>query len=153
MAESRMLVAAIMVVLLLAGCNAPDEAAVKQEVQVQLKQFAEAAQKDLSAMLAMYEPGPSTVSIGNGQIERGIESIRKRVDTNLVAALGRFKYDLGSIDVTPLGTGYALAVTPFVVTEQPPTTFSRPIRGVSTSIWKKGPSGWKVIHEHESFTP
>jgi ketosteroid isomerase-like protein len=118
-----------------------------------VKQFAEAAQKDVNAMLAMYEQGPGTVSIGNGQIERGIEAIRKNVDANLVSSLGRFKFDLGSIEVVPLGYGYALAVTPFVMTENPSAAFSRQIKGVSTLVWKKTSEGWKVIHEHESYQP
>jgi len=138
----------------MAGCELPqDTSAVKGEVQGLVKQFAETAQKDVSAMLAMYEQGPATVSIGNGQIERGIEAIRKNADANLVGTLGKFKFDLGSIEVTSMGSGYALAVTPFVMTENPSAAFSRQIKGVSTLVWKKTPEGWKVIHEHESYQP
>ena|SRR6266850_271836 len=144
----------LLLFLLMAGCELPqDTSAVKGEVQGLVKQFAETAQKDVSAMLAMYEQGPATVSIGNGQIERGIEAIRKNADANLVGTLGKFKFDLGSIEVTSMGSGYALAVTPFVMTENPSAAFSRQIKGVSTLVWKKTPEGWKVIHEHESYQP
>jgi ketosteroid isomerase-like protein len=149
MAAPKILLVAVMV--LLAGCNMPDDTKMKQEIQAHVKQFAEAAQNDVNAMLAMYEPGPSTVSIGNGEIQRGIEAIRKNVDANLVGSLGRFKYDLGSIEVTPLGTGFAVAVTPFVMTENAGSPFGRQLKGVSTSVWKKTESGWKVIQEHESM--
>ena len=144
----------LLLFLLFTGCDlTQDNSAVKGEIQGLVKQFAEAAQKDVNAMLAMYEQGPATVSIGNGQIERGIESIRKNADTNLVGALGKFKFDLGSIEVTSMGSGYALAVTPFVMTENPSAVFTRQIKGVSTLVWKKTSNGWKVIHEHESYQP
>ena len=140
--------------LIMAGCElAQDTSSVKGEVQGLVKQFAEAAQKDVNAMLAMYEQGAATVSISNGQIERGIEAIRKNADTNLVGTIGRFKFDLGSIEVTSMGSGYALAVTPFVMTQNPSAVFSRQIKGVSTLVWKKTSEGWKVIHEHESYQP
>jgi ketosteroid isomerase-like protein len=130
-----------------------DTTAVKGEIHGLVKQFAEATQKDVNAMLAMYEQGPATVSIANGQIERGIEAIRKNADANLVGTLGKFKLDLGSIEVTPMGSGYALAVTPFVMTENSSAVFARQVKGVSTLVWKKTPEGWKVIHEHESHQP
>jgi ketosteroid isomerase-like protein len=130
-----------------------DTTAVKGEIHGLVKQFAEATQKDVNAMLAMYEQGPATVSIANGQIERGIEGIRKNADANLVGTLGKFKLDLGSIEVTPMGSGYALAVTPFVMTENSSAVFARQVKGVSTLVWKKTPEGWKVIHEHESHQP
>ena len=139
---------------LMAGCDLlQDASAVKGEIQGLVKQFAEAAQKYVSVMLAMYEQGPATVFIGNGQIERGIEAIRKNADANLVGTLGRFRFDLGSIEVTSMESGYALAVTPFVMTENPSAAFSRPIKGVSTLVWKNTPEGWKVIYEHESYQP
>ena len=145
---------ALLLSLLMVGCElTQDSSAVKAEIQGLVKHFAEAAQKDMNGMLAMYEQGPATVSIGNGQIQRGIEEIRKNADTNLVGTLGKFKFDLGSIEVTSLGNGYALAVTPFVMTENPSAVFSRQVKGVSTLVWKKTPQGWKVIHEHESYQP
>jgi len=144
----------VLLLFLLVGCEqAQDNSAVKAEIQGLVKQFAEAAQKDVNAMLAMYEQGPATVSIGNGQIERGIEAIRKNADANLLGVIGKFKFDLGSIDVTSMGSGYALAVTPFVMTENPSAVFSRQVKGVSTLVWKKTSKGWKVIHEHESYQP
>lgn len=144
----------LLLFLIIAGCEVPqDISAVKGEIQGLVKQFAEAAQKDVNVMLAMYEQGPATVSIGNGQIERGIEAIRKNADTTLVGLQGKFKIDLGSIEVTMLGSGYALSLTPFVMTENPNLAFARQIKGVSTLVWKRMPEGWKVIHEHESYQP
>ena len=67
------------------GCESVDNSeATRTEIQGLVKQFAESAQKDVTAMLAMYDSGPGTASIGNGQIERGMEAIRKSADQNLV---------------------------------------------------------------------
>ena len=144
----------LLLFLFIAGCEVPgDTSATKGEIQVLVKNFAEAAQKDVNAMLLMYEQAPGTVSIGNGQIERGIDSIRKNVDANLLGTQGKYKFDLGSIDVTLMGSSYALSLTPFVMTENPPAMFSRQVKGVCTLVWKKTPEGWKVIHEHESYQP
>src|SRR5262245_45946797 len=124
---------AILFSLLLSGCDLfQDPSSNKAEIQALVKQFAEAYQTDVNGMLAMYEQTPATVSIGNGEIQRGIEAVRKYADTNLVSTLGRFKYDLGSIEVTHLGRGYALAVTPFVMSDNTATPFPRQIKGVST---------------------
>jgi ketosteroid isomerase-like protein len=142
----------ILIVLLWAGCDAfQDSSSMKGEIQNRVKQFAQAAQTDVNGMLAMYDQGSGTVSIGNGHLERGMEAIRKNADTTLVALLGKYKYDLGSIEVTALGRDYALAVTPFVMKEQPETPFSRQVKGVSSSVWRKTTEGWKIIHEHESL--
>jgi ketosteroid isomerase-like protein len=142
----------------MASCElANDTTSVKGEIQVLVKQFAEVAQKDVNAMLAMYEQGPGTVSVGNGQVERGIEAIRKNADTNLVGAQGKLKVDIGSIEVVPLGTSYAVSLTPFVLTDPSSPVFGKqPLlvgqsKGISTLIWKKTPEGWRVIHEHESY--
>jgi len=144
----------ILLSLILSGCDLfQDPSSVKGEIQVLVKQFSEAAQTDVNGMLAMYEQSPGTVSIGNGEIQRGIEAIRKSADTDLVTTLGKFKYDLGSIEVTPLGRGYALAVTPFIITENSATPFARQLKGVSTLVWKKTTDGWKVVHEHDSLQP
>lgn len=145
---------AILFALLLSGCDLfQDPSSNKAEIQALVKQFAEAAQTDINGMLSMYEASPGTVSIGNGEIQRGIEDIRKSADTNLVSTVGKFKYDLGSIEVTPLGSGYALAVTPFVISENTASPFARQVKGVSTLVWKKTTDGWKVVHEHDSLRP
>ena len=152
MTVSNTSVGILLFLVLLSGCDLfQDPSNNKAEIQALVKQFAEAAQTDVNGMLAMYEAGPGTVSIGNGEIQRGMEAIRKNADTNLVSRLGRFKYDLGSIEVTVLGGGYALAVTPFIITDNASTPFARQLKGVSTLVWKKTPDGWKVIHEHESL--
>lgn len=140
--------------LSIVGCEVPaDPATVRGKIQAQVRKFADAAQTDVSAMLAMYEQGAGTVSISNGQIERGIEAIRKKADTNLVGNQGTYKIDLGSIEVVSAGNGFALSVTPFVISDQPSVAFSKPSKGVSTIAWKKTADGWKVIQEHESYQP
>jgi hypothetical protein len=58
-----------------------------------------------------------------------------------VGTQGKFKLDLGSIEVTSMGSGYALSVTPFVMTENPSAVFARQIKGVSTLVWKRTPEG------------
>jgi ketosteroid isomerase-like protein len=148
--------------VLVPACESFDDTETTQvEIQSLVKQFAEAAQKDVNAMLAMYDQGPGTTSIGNGQITRGLEAIRKSADENLVGQQGKFEIDLGSIDVVLLGGGYALSVTPFALTSttspllsrRTKTIISPVMKGISTLVWKKTPQGWRVIHEHESYQP
>ena len=55
---------------------------------------------------------PAVTSIGDGEIVRGWDRIRERMDVldSLTAMQGHLTLTLGSLDVTPLRTGYALAI-------------------------------------------
>jgi len=138
---------------LVCGCELSNTEGTRTEIQGLVKQFAEAAQKDVTTMIAMYDQSATTLSIGNGQIQRGIEAIRKSADESLVGKQDALKIELGSIEVFPLGGGYALSVTPFSVTENASQRFSIQRKGISSLVWKKSAEGWKVIHEHESLHP
>lgn len=52
----------------------------------------------------MYSRQPGVTSVGDGQIMRGWDRIREAFD-QLVGTQGKFKIDIGSIDVVPLGPG------------------------------------------------
>lgn len=148
----------------LGGCNGKDDrpvvgpdaaaplspAETRTEVQAAVKAYADMLNRaDVSAVLELYDRGPSVTSVGDGEITRGWESIRTEVDSTLTGLQGAFSASLGSIDVTPLGSAHALAVAPYTITV---TSSSGPLqmRGAMSLVLQRTDSKWVIVHEHSS---
>ena len=125
---------------------------VRAEVQAFVKSYAQTANAgDISGHMELYSREASLTSIDDGAILRGWDAIRTQADS-VTGQEGSFHFALGSIDVTPLGAGYALAVAPFVATiATEEGTVER--RGALTLILKKTSSGWLIVHDHTSTQP
>jgi uncharacterized protein (TIGR02246 family) len=134
-----------------APAQPPDTATT--EVQKFVRTFVEASNKtDAKAVMGMYSKKPGIISIDDGKITRGWEAIRSETN-EIVGHEGRYKISLGSIDVTPLGPTYALAVAPYtmaLVTEDG-ATFQ--VRGAITLVLEKAAGKWQIIHDHTSSQP
>jgi uncharacterized protein (TIGR02246 family) len=107
---------------------------------------------DAKAVMEMYSRKPSVISIDDGKITRGWEAIRSETN-EIVGHEGRYKISVENIEVTPLGSAYALAVTPYtmaMVTEDG-ATFQ--IRGAITLVLEKAAGRWQIIHDHTSSQP
>jgi uncharacterized protein (TIGR02246 family) len=126
---------------------------VTTEVQKFVRTFVEASNKaDAKAVMEMYSKKPSIISIDDGKITRGWEAIRSETN-EIVGHAGRYKLSLGNIEVTSLGTTYALAVAPYsmaLVTEDG-ATFQ--VRGAITLVLEKAAGKWHIIHDHTSSQP
>lgn len=92
---------------------------------------------------------PTIASASDGTLERGWQQISASTDSSM-GLEGKFRLSLGSIDVTPLGPGYALAVAPILITVPTPSGEQK-ARAVWSIVARRDSTGWKVIHDHSSF--
>ena len=134
--------------LALAAC-APDAA----KVDAQIRQFAAEyiATTDVPKSTAMLdELAPVTGVSGEGRITRGRDAIRAEGERN-AAFLRQITITPGAIDVTRVGAAHALVIVPFTVTPAalPQVTMAD---GAATLLVALRDSGWKVVHEHYSYT-
>lgn len=138
----------ITLVLTLVGCT-PDAGNVEAELQQLVGNYLTST--DVAASVNMLDPAPNVTSItGEGRIVRGRDAIKEEASKQ-IANLPQLKVAAGTIEVTRLGTTHALAIAPFSIapssTPQAATT-----QGAATLLLAKRDSGWKVVHEHFSYT-
>lgn len=92
---------------------------------------------------------PTITSVDDGTLEHGWQEIRASTDSAM-GLEGKFRLSLGSVDVTPLGSGYALAVAPILITV-PTQNGEQKVRAVWSIVARRDSTGWKVIHDHTSY--
>lgn len=127
--------------------NAPG--AGRAEVQAFVKGYLDAANRaDVTAMMEMVSRRTDVSSITDGFITRGWEAIRQDND-QFAGKEGAFRFSLGTIDVTPLGSGYALAVAPVVVTVVAGEDTLQADSALTLVLEKTG-GKWRILHEHMS---
>jgi hypothetical protein len=134
--------------LLLAAC-APDAAKVDADIRKFAAEYI--ATTDVPKSTAMLdEAGPVTGVSGEGRITRGRDAIRAEGERN-AAFLRQITITPGAIDVTRVGAAHALVIVPFTVTPAavPQVTMAD---GAATLLVTLRDSGWKVVHEHYSYT-
>ena len=134
--------------LALAAC-APDAAKVDADIRKFAAEYI--ATTDVPKSTAMLdEAGPVTGVSGEGRITRGRGAIRAEGEGN-GAFLKQITITPGAIDVTRVGAAHALVVVPFTVTPAavPQVTMAD---GAATLLVTLRDSGWKVVHEHYSYT-
>ena len=134
--------------LALAACGA-DTANIEAQVQPLVRGYLTST--DITASVNMLDPAPSVTSItGEGRIVRGRDAIKDEANKQ-IALLSQLKVSVGTIEVTPVGATHALAIAPFTIapssTPQKATT-----QGAATLLLAKRDSGWKVVHEHYSYS-
>ena len=132
----------------LAACT-PDPAPVEAEVQQFVRSYITST--DIAASVNMLDSAPSVTSItGQGRIVRGRDAIKEEASKQ-IATLPQLKVTAGDIEVTRIGTTHALAIAPFSIgpssTPQVATT-----QGAASLLLAKRDSGWKVVHEHYSYS-
>ena len=145
--------------VLVASLAAQAPASVRSAIQQAVRAYVEAYNKaDASTVMEMYsrEAGVTSIAEDGGvtrgwdAIRRGWDAIRAELDSMMeLADPGRYKITLGSIDVTSMGPGYALAVATYSVsfeTEQGDVQ----IRGAMSLVFKRITAEWKIIHAHAS---
>ena len=123
--------------------------AIRADIQAFVKRYIEAANRaDATAMSEMFRRGSDVSSITDGVISRGWDAIRED-DDQIAGKEGTYRFALGTIDVTPLGAAYALAVAPVVVTVAAGAD-SIQADGALTLVLEKRGGAWKILHEHMS---
>ena len=123
--------------------------ATRAAVQSFVKAFVDAANKaDISTVMEMYSRKAEVTSVGDGEINRGWDAIRKDAD-EVVGKEGSYKISIGSIDVIPLGPSYVLAVAPLMVTVATGDTAVQ-LPAAMTLVLEKSGSKWTILHDHMS---
>lgn len=124
-------------------------ATLRTEIQQAVRVYIEAYNKaDVAAVVEIYSRQPGVTSVGDGDITRGWDRIREAFD-QLIGTEGKYKISIGSIDVTPLGPGYALALTSYTIALNIQGQEVQQ-RGAMTLVLQKQEGEWKVIHDHTS---
>jgi ketosteroid isomerase-like protein len=121
---------------------------LQEEVRTQVQSLITATNFDVMATMDMYVRSSRLSSINDERIVKGWKELDRQT-REAVASQGSFFVRLGRIDVTPLGTDYALAVAPMTMeyrTECGPAQ----LPGSMTLALERTPEGWKILHEHYS---
>jgi ketosteroid isomerase-like protein len=134
--------------LALTAC-APDSATIEAEVQQLVRSYITST--DITASVNMLDAAPSVTSItGEGRIVRGRDAIKDEANKQ-IALLPQLKVTAGAVEVTRIGSAHALAIAPFsiAVSSGPQTVTTQ---GAASLLLAKRDSGWKVVHEHFSYS-
>lgn len=130
------------------GAQQPSAAASRTDVQQAVRAYVDAFNKaDAGTLVDMYSREPEVTSVSDSRVLRGWDAIRSASDS--IAAEGKYKVSIGSIDVIPLGNDYAVALTSTILrVTSGEEGAQRP--GAMTFVLKKVGGAWKIIHDHAS---
>ena len=117
------------------------------EVRTFVHQYIEAINRaDAPGLMELYARVPGVTSADNTDVTQGWDAIRNDAAS---LAQSHYRMELDSVDVRPLGAGYALAVAKATYSFGTPQGSLR-VRGVLTLVLQKIGNAWKVIHDHSS---
>jgi uncharacterized protein (TIGR02246 family) len=108
-------------------------------------------QADATAMMELMARAPEVTSISMGEITRGWEAIRTDTD-EMTGQEGRYRFAVGTMDVTLLGASHALVVAPTSITAASAQGEVQ-LRGAMTLVLVKQSQGWRILNEHFSIKP
>src|SRR5436853_4549113 len=99
------------------GISSTEQVPTKPAVTAQqfVKSYVRAMNhSDVGSMMKMFSKSSSVTSVGDGTISHGWHSIQTDAQ-QFVGREGTFRFVVGSVEVTPLGQSYVLAVAPLTV--------------------------------------
>ena len=154
MRRSGMVTSAVISIALLGASPAKTSKsdATRADVQAFVKAYVEAENKgDASAIMDMISKNADVASITMGEITRGWDGIRDEVDA-MTGAVERVQVAVGTIEVSQLGTNFALAFAPCTISLSASAEGPQ-LRGALTLVLEKSGKAWKILHEHTSAHP
>jgi len=103
---------------------------------------------DIEAFMQTYEDSPEITFQGKSGVTRGYRSVLERYRKNYStpAAMGTLKFS--ELEVRLLGADYALVLGRFDLART--EAGGGAANGRFTLILKRGPAGWKILHDHTS---
>ncbi|MGE5178381.1 MAG: YybH family protein [Bacteroidota bacterium] len=123
---------------------------VRTEVEAAVRAYVDAANRgDVTTMMSMVDRSDGVISISDGVIERGWQTIRN--SNELVSRDEEAGISLGQVDVMVLGPTVAVAVAPFTFTVASVHGAVR-VPGASSLVFQKAGTRWLLVHEHTSIT-
>jgi ketosteroid isomerase-like protein len=132
----------------LAACT-PDSGNVEAEVQQLARSYVTST--DITASVNLLDAAPGVTSItGEGRIVRGRDAIKDEANKQ-IALLPQLKVTAGAVEVTRIGSTHALAIAPFSIAPNSAPQVAT-TQGTASLLLAKRDSGWKVVHEHFSYS-
>jgi ketosteroid isomerase-like protein len=150
MSKAPLVLAALLLIPTL-GASSNEQAPSKPAITAQqfVKSYVRAMNRaDVSSMMKMFSQSSGVTSIGDGMISHGWRSIQTDAQ-QFVGREGTFKFTVGSVEVTPLGANYVLAVAPLTV-ETVGQEEDIEVPAAMTLVLERADKSWKVLHEHWS---
>ncbi len=119
----------------------------KAEVGATLQAQAEAWNRgDIPAFVASYEHSGDTIYTGGGEVVQGWDAILQRYTSHYPGPEARGTLSLKLSEVTMLGPDAALTWGHWFLQRK------EPVGGVFTLVLRRGPQGWRIIHDHTSVS-
>jgi len=150
MSKAPLVFAALLLIPTL-GASSNEQAPSRPAITAQqfVKSYVKAMNRaDVSSMMKMFSQGSGVTSIGDGVISHGWRSIQTDAQ-QFVGRQGTFKFTVGSVEVTPLGANYVIAVAPLTV-ETVGQEEDIEVPAAMTLVLERADKSWKVVHEHWS---
>ena len=95
-----------------------------------------------------YERSDALVFTSGAQIRRGFDETLARYRARYVDTDGMGTLGLSVLEVRPLPPDAALVMGRYTLSDTPHAG-----GGLFTLVFQRGPSGWRVIHDHTSAEP
>ncbi len=119
-------------------------------VDVLVKSAADWSRGDLDAFLAAYEMSPDTTFVGQA-VTRGTDGLRARYLRAYPDAAHMGKTTFSELQVRQLSGGLAIVTGRYALERKP--DLGGNAHGIFTLVMRKGPHGWRIIHDHTSALP
>jgi len=104
---------------------------------------------DLDGFMAAYEPTQALIFTSGGEVRRGWEVTRDRYRRRYgeqPATMGELAFEL--LDVQELGADGAIVLGRWRLTQTPQAG-----SGIFSLGLRRGPQGWRILHDHTSSAP
>jgi uncharacterized protein (TIGR02246 family) len=151
MSKVALVLVGFLILAAVAIAATPPPANPRAEVTAAVNAYIEAENRgDVYEMMALVSRRDDVVSISDGQIQRGWQTIRNSND-QIVGHESGPGMTLGPVDVMVLGPTAAVAVAPFTFTVASAQGTVR-VPGATSFVFEKSSGKWLVVHEHTSIT-
>ncbi len=131
--------------------SAEIETTVRGEIQAAVRGYVDAQNRgNVHDMMAMVSRRDGVISISDGQIQRGWQTIRNS-NVQIVGRDAGPNLSVGAIDVVVLSPMAAVAIAPFTFLVASPQGELR-VPGATTLVFQKSGNRWFVVHEHTSIS-
>ena len=104
---------------------------------------------DIEAFVACYEPSPETRFVGT-EVSKGAEALLSRYRRVYPDARRMGKTTFSELEARPLTAELAIVTGRFHLQRDAESGGDK--SGIFTLVMRKGPSGWRIIHDHTSAT-
>jgi uncharacterized protein (TIGR02246 family) len=121
-----------------------------KEVQRHVREYITAYNRaDATGLSYAFSRRADVTSVIDGEITRGYDAIRALNDEMAGEEVGSFKFAVGTLEVTLLGTTHALVVAPTTVTVKEPDGLVT-LKGAMSMVLQRTGDGWRLLNEHFS---